>query len=66
MDIRVGDVIKLKKQHPCGSSEWEVLRIGIDFRIKCTGCGHMLMTPRTQIEKSIRSVIRDDAGTKKD
>ena len=39
MDIRVGDKIKLKKQHPCGSAEWEVLRIGIDFRLKCTGCG---------------------------
>ena len=36
----VGDIVKLKKQHPCGSSEWEILRVGADFRLKCTGCGH--------------------------
>ena len=36
----VGDIVKLKKPHPCGSSEWEILRVGADFRLKCTGCGH--------------------------
>ena len=41
MDIRVGDVITLKKQHPCGSKEWEVLRIGADFRLKCKGCDQL-------------------------
>ena len=40
MDIRVGDIITLKKQHPCGSKDWEVLRIGADFRLKCKGCDH--------------------------
>ena len=43
MDIQVGDVVTLKKQHPCGSREWEVLRIGADFRLKCAGCGHQIM-----------------------
>lgn len=57
MNIQVGDIVKLKKQHPCGSSEWDVLRTGIDFRIKCRGCGHMLMLPRKDIEKSIKSII---------
>lgn len=56
MDIQVGDTIKMKKQHPCGSYVWEVLRVGIDFRLKCTGCGHMIMTPRKQAEKNIKSV----------
>lgn len=56
MDIQVGDVVKLKKEHPCGSKEWEVLRIGADFRIKCTGCGHQVMLPRTQLEKNIKDI----------
>lgn len=60
MEIRVGDVLKLKKPHPCGSKEWEVLRIGADFRLKCTGCGHQIMTPRKQVEKNIRDIVRDD------
>ena len=58
MDIRVGDVVKLKKKHPCGSSEWEVLRIGADFRLKCTGCEHQIMVPRTMVEKNIRDLKR--------
>jgi len=54
MNFEIGDVIKLKKQHPCGSSEWEVLRVGIDFRLKCMGCGHMIMVSRKLVEKNIR------------
>lgn len=56
MDIQVGDVVKLKKKHPCGSFEWEVMRIGADFRLKCTGCGHQIMIPRKQVEKNIRQI----------
>lgn len=56
MDIKVGDVLRMKKEHPCGSSEWEVLRTGIDFRLKCLGCGHMIMIPRKQAEKNIREI----------
>lgn len=52
--INVGDVIKMKKKHPCGSDEWEVLRVGADFRLKCMGCGHQIMTPRKNVEKNIR------------
>lgn len=58
MDIQVGDIIKLKKPHPCGSHEWEVLRIGADFRLKCSGCGHQIMSPRKQIEKNVRNIYR--------
>lgn len=57
MDLRLGDIITLKKQHPCGSSEWEILRVGMDFRLKCVGCGHQIMIPRKQVEKNIRKVV---------
>ena len=58
MDLRLHDVLELKKEHPCGSKQWEVLRTGADFRLKCLGCGHELMTPRFRAEKNIRSVER--------
>ncbi|MBR1854302.1 MAG: DUF951 domain-containing protein [Lachnospiraceae bacterium] len=57
MDIQVGNVLKLKKSHPCGSSEWEVLRIGADFRLKCKGCGHQIMIPRPDLEKNIKKIL---------
>lgn len=57
MDIKVGDVLKLKKQHPCGSSEWEVLRIGADFRLKCKGCEHQIMIARRTLEKNIKQIL---------
>ncbi len=56
MNLKIGDIIKLKKSHPCGSSEWEVLRVGIDFRLRCLGCDHQVMLPRKQVEKGIRSI----------
>ena len=56
MDIQVGNIVKLKKQHPCGSHEWEVLRMGADFRIKCMGCGHQIMIARKTLEKSVKEV----------
>lgn len=58
MELSIGDIIKMKKTHPCGSSEWEVLRVGMDFRLKCTGCGHQIMIPRTKVEKSIKSIVK--------
>ena len=56
MDINVGDIVKLKKQHPCGSKEWQVLRSGADFRLKCMGCGHQVMMARTLLEKSVKEI----------
>ena len=58
MDIRVGDVLTMKKPHPCGSREWEVLRIGADFKLRCRGCGHEVMGPRSKFEKNVRQVER--------
>ena len=52
----VGDIVRMKKAHPCGSSEWEVLRTGMDFRLKGQGCGHLVMMPRTKFEKMVRAV----------
>ena len=63
MDVRVGDVLELKKAHPCGSREWLVLRVGMDFRLKCQGCGHELMTPRAKAEKAIKKIKRDEGTT---
>lgn len=54
MDLYVGEIIRLKKPHPCGSSEWEILRTGMDFRLKCVGCGHQIMIPRKLVEKNIK------------
>ena len=61
MDIRVGDVLELKKQHPCGSKEWKVLRVGMDLKLKCEGCGHELMLPRSKAEKSVKKIKRNGA-----
>ena len=56
MEYKVGDIVKLKKAHPCGSSEWEILRVGADFRLKCMGCGHQIMIARRLVEKNIRGL----------
>lgn len=52
----VGDVVRLKKKHPCGSSEWEILRVGADFRLKCLGCGHQVMLTRRLVEKNTKEI----------
>ncbi len=57
MNIQVGDTVRLKKQHPCGSREWEVLRIGADFRLKCKGCGHQIMIARVALEKNVKEIM---------
>jgi hypothetical protein len=55
-DFQVGDVIKMKKQHPCGAKEWEILRVGADFRLRCMGCGHQIMITRRMVEKNAREI----------
>mgnify|MGYP002522963071 FL=1 len=62
MDVRVGDVLEMKKPHPCGSKSFLVLRSGMDFRLRCTGCGHEMMVPRVKIEKNIRKIRREEAA----
>lgn len=62
MDIRVNDILTMKKQHPCGSSRWQVLRIGADFKMRCLGCGHEIMNPRSKVEKYIKKIERENDG----
>lgn len=58
MDIRVQDILVMKKAHPCGDKRWEVMRTGMDFRLRCLGCGHEVMLPRRNAEKNIKAVQR--------
>ncbi|MBR3039133.1 MAG: DUF951 domain-containing protein [Lachnospiraceae bacterium] len=59
MNIEVGNILTLKKPHPCGkegSDTWKVLRVGADFRLECMGCGHQVMLPRKKVESQIKSI----------
>ena len=60
MDIKVGDIVEMKKQHPCGSRNFEILRIGMDFRIKCCGCGREVLQPRAKTEKNIKHILTSE------
>lgn len=60
MDIRVGDILTMKKKHPCGSDRWEVLRIGADFKLRCIGCGREIMDTRQKFEKQIKKVLHKE------
>ncbi len=62
MDIRLGDVLVMKKAHPCGEKRWMVLRTGADLRLRCCGCGHEVMVPRFKAEKNIREIISTDSN----
>ena len=60
MDYEVGDIVKLKKQHPCGSKDLRILRVGADFRLECMGCSHQIMIPRKQVEKNTRGLRKKE------
>lgn len=53
----LGDIVEMKKPHPCGTNAWKVIRMGMDIRIKCTGCGHSVLLPRSQFEKKMKKVL---------
>ncbi len=57
MKLNVGDVVKLKKKHPCGGYEWEILRVGADFRIKCNTCDRQVWLPRSEVERRITKIV---------
>ncbi len=59
MNLEVGQKIKLKKQHPCGSNTWEIIRVGADFRLRCTGCNHQVMLARKLVEKNFRGFVEN-------
>lgn len=56
MDIRVGDVLTMKKEHPCGGRDWKVLRVGMDFKLSCLQCGREMMIPRSKAEKAVKQI----------
>ena len=53
----LGDIVKMKKPHPCGTNEWEIVRTGMDFRLKCLGCGRYVLIPRTKFERVVRGKL---------
>ncbi len=63
LELRVGDQVRLKKGHPCGGYQWRVTRVGADIGILCLKCSHYVMLPRPYLERRIREVIRQPAGS---
>ena len=63
MDIVPGDILEMKKEHPCGSRRWSVLRVGMDFRLRCEGCGREVMLPRKKAEKALKKIIPSPQGS---
>lgn len=61
MNVNIGDILTMKKPHPCGNKDFLVLRIGADFKIKCTKCGHEVMVARSKIEKNIKKIVSGEA-----
>ncbi len=59
MKFDIGQVIKMKKPHPCGANEWEILRVGMDFKLKCKGCGHEVMVTRKLVEKNFKGFLSE-------
>ncbi|MET3683838.1 hypothetical protein ABID56_001948 [Alkalibacillus flavidus] len=59
LDYELYDYVEMKKEHPCGSNEWQIIRMGMDIRIKCQGCEHSVMIPRKKFNKSVKKVIKN-------
>jgi len=60
-EFKLGDLVEMKKPHPCGSKLWKVLRTGADIRIECQGCKHQVMIPRSKFEKNMKKVVAPEA-----
>jgi hypothetical protein len=65
MEFNLGDIVETRKQHPCGSKEWEIIRVGADIKIKCLGCGRIVMLPRPKFEKSVKKIIKSNSQENK-
>lgn len=61
MEYNIGDIVRTKKQHPCGSKLWEVIRVGVDFKLKCQGCGHVVTLER---QKALKAITKIEKKTK--
>jgi hypothetical protein len=60
LDIRVGDIVQMRKTHPCGSDRWRVYRVGADVGLRCLGCDHRVMMPRRKFERGVKRIIRNE------
>jgi len=63
-DIRMGDIVRMRKPHPCGSLQWEVVRLGADIGIRCQGCGRRVLIPRSQFVRQVKTLVSQ--GTQSD
>ena len=59
MEYKIGDIIETRKTHPCGSNKWEIIRVGVDFKLKCLGCEHIIIVEREKAKKMIKSKIKE-------
>ena len=59
-DYKLGSIVIMKKQHPCGTNEWEIIRIGTDIKIKCLNCNRVIMLPRVEFNKKIKKVMSNE------
>ncbi len=62
----IGDIVTMKKPHPCGSKEWEITRVGADFRIRCCGCGHSVLIARPKFMKAARGIVSRAEATEEE
>ncbi|MBM9929514.1 DUF951 domain-containing protein [Pediococcus pentosaceus] len=62
MEYELHDIVQMKKSHPCGSNTWEIIRVGMDIKIKCEGCGHIVMLPRREFERKLKKVVEHVGG----
>ena len=60
MELRIGDRVELRKQHPCGSKTWQIFRVGMDIKLKCLGCGHQVMMARKMVEKNTKGIRKKE------
>jgi len=59
-DYHCGDIVRFRKKHPCGGDTWEIIRIGMDFKARCTTCGRVIMLPRRKFEKSVKEMVKSN------
>lgn len=58
IEIRIGDIVRMKKAHPCGSFDWEITRVGADIGLKCRGCGRRILLVREEFERRLREIMK--------
>lgn len=60
-NFNIGDIVQTRKEHPCGSNQWEIIRLGADIKIKCVECGRIVMLPRQKFEKSVKKIVKSSS-----